>query len=140
MLQLADALLGLKSLQIHGTCLGFQLLHILASNVSRNVLLVETDSTSHATTLDWAAGAKDSYLLKTLPVSSCHRILAVLKAFPWWFTAVISCGLGQGAPYLLNTDILGGCPCFEPVAIAIPQTGRLQVQHFPRKPRVWHAA
>lgn len=25
---------------IHGTCLGFQLLHILASNVSRNDLLV----------------------------------------------------------------------------------------------------
>jgi hypothetical protein len=26
--------------QIHGTCLGFQLLHILASNISRNDLLV----------------------------------------------------------------------------------------------------
>lgn len=108
MLQRADALLGLEFLQIHGTCLGFQLLHILASNVSRNVLLVETDSTSHATTLDWAAGAKDSYLLKTLPVSSCCRILPVLKAFPWWFTAVISCRLGQGAPHLLALTFFAG--------------------------------
>lgn len=36
---------------IHGTCLGFQLLHILASNVSRNDLLVDTDSVAHASTL-----------------------------------------------------------------------------------------
>ena len=34
-------------MQIHGTCLGFQLLHILASNVSRNDLLVDTDSVAH---------------------------------------------------------------------------------------------
>ncbi|KAJ9526302.1 hypothetical protein QJQ45_009791 [Haematococcus lacustris] len=41
---------------IHGTCLGFQLLHILASNISRNVLLVDTDSVAHPTTLKfWAA-------------------------------------------------------------------------------------
>jgi len=38
---------------IHGTCLGFQLLQILVSNVSRNDLLVETDSVSHATTMEW---------------------------------------------------------------------------------------
>lgn len=45
---------------LHGTCLGFQLLHILASNVSRNILLVDTDSTSHATTLQFASGADRS--------------------------------------------------------------------------------
>jgi gamma-glutamyl hydrolase len=57
--------------QIHGTCLGFQLLHILVSNVSRNDLLIETDSVSHPTTLLWPAdGAeKTSRMFGTLPVS-----------------------------------------------------------------------
>ena len=55
-------------MQIHGTCLGFQLLHILASNISRNDLLVDTDSTSHATTLDWLPGAESSHLFGGMPV------------------------------------------------------------------------
>lgn len=59
----------LASMQIHGTCLGFQLLHILASNVSRNVLLVDTDSVSHAATLDWAPGAEKSHMFKNMDVS-----------------------------------------------------------------------
>ncbi|KAG1661191.1 hypothetical protein FOA52_005997 [Chlamydomonas sp. UWO 241] len=55
---------------IHGTCLGFQLLHILASNVSRNDLLIETNSTSHAATLPTpnttALAAKGSYMFGSM--------------------------------------------------------------------------
>ncbi|KAG2441123.1 hypothetical protein HXX76_003975 [Chlamydomonas incerta] len=47
---------------IHGTCLGFQLLHILASNISRNDLLVDTDSVAHPTTLRWTPEAAGSRL------------------------------------------------------------------------------
>jgi hypothetical protein len=53
--------------QIHGTCLGHQLLHILASNVSRNDLLVETDAVAHATTLDFTPAAATSRTLGGLP-------------------------------------------------------------------------
>lgn len=59
---------------IHGTCLGFQLLHILASNVSRNVLLVDTDSVSHASTLDWAPGADRSRLFGGLSPDIFEKI------------------------------------------------------------------
>jgi gamma-glutamyl hydrolase len=52
---------------IHGTCLGFQLLHILVSNVSRNDLLIETDSVAHAATLQWTAAGKSSRLFKGMP-------------------------------------------------------------------------
>lgn len=52
---------------IHGTCLGFQLLHILVSNVSRNDLLIETDSVSHPSTLLWSGKEKDSRMFKDLP-------------------------------------------------------------------------
>lgn len=52
---------------IHGTCLGHQLLHILQSNVSRNDLLVDTDSVAHPSTLIWTPEAKTSRLFKTLP-------------------------------------------------------------------------
>lgn len=45
---------------IHGTCLGFQLLHILEANASFTELLVDTDSVAHASTLDFAPGVKDS--------------------------------------------------------------------------------
>lgn len=45
---------------IHGTCLGFQLLHILASNISRNYLLVDTDSVAHPTTLQFTEYAANS--------------------------------------------------------------------------------
>ncbi|GIL44397.1 hypothetical protein Vafri_1876 [Volvox africanus] len=51
-----------KVFPIHGTCLGFQLLHILASNISRNDLLVDTDSVAHASTLIWQPSAADSRL------------------------------------------------------------------------------
>ncbi|GFH25699.1 folate gamma-glutamyl hydrolase [Haematococcus lacustris] len=55
---------------IHGTCLGFQLLHILASNISRNVLLVDTDSVAHPTTLKfWGNDAADnSRMFASMPV------------------------------------------------------------------------
>lgn len=46
--------------QIHGTCLGHQLLQILASNVSRDDLLVRTDSVSHPTTLQLTREAETS--------------------------------------------------------------------------------
>jgi gamma-glutamyl hydrolase len=61
------------ALQIHGTCLGFQLLHILVSNVSRNDLLIETDSVAHPSTLLWTGKEKDSRMFKDLPVhtASC---------------------------------------------------------------------
>ena len=59
--------------QIHGTCLGFQLLHILASNISRNDLLVDTDSVSHATTLDWGPGAASSRLFAGMSVRTLGR-------------------------------------------------------------------
>mmetsp|Transcript_28012 Transcript_28012/g.75667 ORF Transcript_28012/g.75667 Transcript_28012/m.75667 type:complete len:381 (+) Transcript_28012:150-1292(+) len=54
---------------IYGTCLGFQLLHILASNVSRNDLLVDTDSTSHATTLKFwnKQAAEESLMFGDMP-------------------------------------------------------------------------
>ncbi|KAL6765833.1 class I glutamine amidotransferase-like protein [Haematococcus lacustris] len=52
---------------IHGTCLGFQLLHILASNISRNVLLVDTDSVAHPTTLKfWGDAATSSHMFSGL--------------------------------------------------------------------------
>ncbi|KAG2482320.1 hypothetical protein HYH03_018742 [Edaphochlamys debaryana] len=51
---------------IHGTCLGFQLLHILASNISRNDLLVDTDSVAHPTTLIWQPAANGSRLFGDL--------------------------------------------------------------------------
>jgi gamma-glutamyl hydrolase len=45
---------------IHGTCLGFQLLHILEANVSFTRLLVDTDSVAHATTLQFTPAAAGS--------------------------------------------------------------------------------
>jgi gamma-glutamyl hydrolase len=45
---------------IHGTCLGFQLLHILESNVSFTELLVDTDSVAHASTLQFTDAAAES--------------------------------------------------------------------------------
>lgn len=52
----ASRVLSLQSqvwlcMQIHGACLGHQLLQILVSNVSRDDLLVRTDSVSHPTTI-----------------------------------------------------------------------------------------
>jgi hypothetical protein len=61
---------AVATLQIHGTCLGFQLLHILVSNVSRNDLLIETDSVTHPSTLLWTGKEKDSRMFGTLPVST----------------------------------------------------------------------
>ena len=47
-------------MQIHGACLGHQLLQILASNVSRDDLLIRTDSVSHPTTLKLTQEAETS--------------------------------------------------------------------------------
>ena len=55
--------------QIHGTCLGFQLLQILVSNVSRNYLLVDTDSVAHPTTLQFKAEASGSKMFGDMRVS-----------------------------------------------------------------------
>lgn len=70
-------------MQIHGTCLGFQLLHILVSNVSRNDLLIETDSVAHPSTLIWTGKEKSSRMFKDLPVrtASCHRALPELLVY-----------------------------------------------------------
>lgn len=51
---------------IHGTCLGFQLLHILEANVSFTKLLVETDSVAHASTLAFTPSAKKSTMFEGL--------------------------------------------------------------------------
>jgi len=51
---------------IHGTCLGFQLLHILESNVSFTELLVDTDSVAHASTLQFTDAAKESSMFGTM--------------------------------------------------------------------------
>ena len=45
---------------IHGTCLGFQLLHILESNVSFTELLIDTDSVAHPSTLEFTDAALES--------------------------------------------------------------------------------
>jgi len=47
---------------IYGTCLGFQLLHILESNVSFTKLLVDTDSVAHPSTLQFTEEATDSLM------------------------------------------------------------------------------
>lgn len=59
---------------IHGTCLGHQLLHILASNVSRNDLLVETDAVTHPTTMDLTAAANTSRPFKAMPADLLKKI------------------------------------------------------------------
>ncbi|KXZ56974.1 hypothetical protein GPECTOR_1g88 [Gonium pectorale] len=59
---------------IHGTCLGFQLLHILASNISRNDLLVDTDSVAHPTTLEWTQHTNGSRLFKDLPADLYSKL------------------------------------------------------------------
>lgn len=51
---------------IHGTCLGFQLLHILEANVSFTELLVDTDSVAHASTLQFTDAAKSSAMFGTM--------------------------------------------------------------------------
>jgi gamma-glutamyl hydrolase len=54
---------------IWGTCLGHQLLQILATNISRNDLLVETDAVGHPTTLNFVSEqvTSESKLFKDLP-------------------------------------------------------------------------
>eukprot|EP00798_Chlamydomonas_sp_ICE-L_P027707 gene27707-7350_t len=59
---------------IHGTCLGFQLLHILVSNISRNDLLVDTNSTSHPTTLEWTDAADDSNMFRGMDASLRQKL------------------------------------------------------------------
>lgn len=59
---------------IHGTCLGHQLLHILASNISRNVLLVETDAVTQPSTLLFAPAANASRTFKNLPADLWSKL------------------------------------------------------------------
>ena len=51
---------------IYGTCLGFQLLHILESNVSFTQLLVDTDSVAHASTLELTEDARNSQMFGSM--------------------------------------------------------------------------
>lgn len=51
---------------IWGTCLGFQLLHILESNVSFTELLVDTDSVAQAGTLELTEEAASSYMFGSM--------------------------------------------------------------------------
>jgi len=51
---------------IHGTCLGFQLLHILESNVTFTELLVDTDSVAHASTLQFTNEAASSTMFGSM--------------------------------------------------------------------------
>ena len=51
---------------IWGTCLGFQLLHILESNVSFTQLLVPTDSVAQAGTLNLTEESYSSYMLGSM--------------------------------------------------------------------------
>lgn len=84
--------------QIHGTCLGFQLLHILVSNVSRNDLLIETDSVAHPSTLIWSGKEKDSRLFKTMPVRrSCGPQLQSQPQLSSWH--------GTAAPQLQHAAV-----------------------------------
>lgn len=72
---------------IHGTCLGFQLLHILVSNVSRNYLLVDTDSVAHRSTLEFTPAAAKSRFMGALPVRVHSGVVSfyccALPAFIW---------------------------------------------------------
>lgn len=52
---------------IWGTCLGFQLLHILESNVSFTELLIDTDSVAQASTIEFSESAESSAMFGTLP-------------------------------------------------------------------------
>lgn len=51
---------------IYGTCLGFQLLHLLESNASFTDLLVDTDSVAQPSTIQLTDDAKGSKLLGTM--------------------------------------------------------------------------
>lgn len=59
---------------IHGTCLGFQLLQILVSNVSRNDLLVDTDSVGHPTTLEFTPHAAKSHIFSNFPADLKRKV------------------------------------------------------------------
>lgn len=54
---------------IHGTCLGFQLLHLLESDVSFKDLLIETDSVAHPSTLEFTKEASESLMFGTMDQS-----------------------------------------------------------------------
>jgi hypothetical protein len=59
---------------IWGTCLGHQLLQILATNISRNDLLVETDSVAHPATLELTDAAKESRMFGGMPSDLIEKI------------------------------------------------------------------
>ena len=82
-------------LQIHGTCLGFQLLQILVSNVSRNDLLVETDSVSHATTMEWTGSEGKSRSFGNLSVSGTAAPVSVNYQSPTCCMRIVHASLGR---------------------------------------------
>lgn len=59
---------------IHGTCLGFQLLHILESEMSFTELLVDTDSVAHPANLYLTDEAANSHLFKEMDADLIEKI------------------------------------------------------------------
>ncbi|KAK9803146.1 hypothetical protein WJX72_001749 [[Myrmecia] bisecta] len=59
---------------IWGTCLGHQLLQILAANVNFNDLLIETDAVSHASTLKFTGEGRKSRMFGTAEPSLLNKI------------------------------------------------------------------
>lgn len=59
---------------IWGTCLGHQLLQILATNISRNDLLVETDSVGHPANLDFTEAAAKSRMFGGAPKELLEKL------------------------------------------------------------------
>ena len=63
-----------RTFPIHGTCLGFQLLHILEVEAHFEDLLVDTDSVSHASTLEWAPGAARSWMFSGMDADLVDKL------------------------------------------------------------------
>ena len=63
-----------RTFPIHGTCLGFQLLHILEVEAHFEDLLVDTDSVAHASTLEWAPGAARSWMFSGMDADLVDKL------------------------------------------------------------------
>jgi gamma-glutamyl hydrolase len=63
-----------RAFPIHGTCLGFQLLHILEVEAHFEDLLVDTDSVAHASTLEWAPGAARSWMFSGMDADLVDKL------------------------------------------------------------------
>lgn len=107
---------------IHGTCLGFQMLHILVSNVSRNDLLVDTDSVAHLSTLEWTPEAKTGNMFGSLPVSQIYIQLKLKQpylAFGVLPCKATSCFAGKQGPRCPGLLAPSGHPTKQRPACAI---------------------